>query len=83
MAELPGLGTLHTITTLLTLLLPVVLVIVFVAAVRRIAIAQEESAKAQAEMAKQLATLNVELRHQFSGRVGNSHPHPAHDIKQS
>lgn len=44
-------------------ILLVILAIIFVASLKRMAVAQEQAAKAQAELVKQLANISIELRH--------------------
>lgn len=64
-------GTISVITTLAAFSIPLLLLvlgIIFVASHKRIAAAQEETAKAQTELAKQLASICIELRHQSNGQ---------------
>lgn len=44
-------------------LIGIILAIIFVASHKRIAVAQEEMANAHSEIAKQLASISTELRH--------------------
>ncbi|WP_133406539.1 hypothetical protein [Parashewanella tropica] len=59
-------NTITFISALAALSIPLLLLIlgiIFVSSHKRMAAAQEEAAKAQVELAKQLASISIELRH--------------------